>query len=93
MKLFMERLIYSIKKELKAWSIALLVAIPFMIIVFVVGYVVILLPMQFLENYIGKYSPLWAGVLAVVVISIGNWESIKKWFDWQFIEPFKKESK
>lgn len=90
MKLFIERLIYSLKKELKAWSIVILFAIPLMLVIFIVGYATILLPMQFLEGYIGEFAALWVVAIFIVGMIIVNWKTLKGWFIWQFIEPFQK---
>ncbi|MGD7046989.1 hypothetical protein FZC83_01995 [Rossellomorea marisflavi] len=79
---FLRRLKQSVIKSL-SMVIALVGVLIFTMFIAVVT---IVLPMWLLSFVIDKYAALWIFALPLILMS----GEIYKWFNWQFLEPFKK---
>lgn len=91
MKLFLERLKCSFKKESANWFIAIVMALVIMFGVIIIMLTTVLFPIHMLGYIIGDYSYLWVVALPLGVLAYYERKQIKRWFNWQFIEPFKKD--
>jgi len=61
-----------------------------LIFILLVVALIVVLPIWLLEFLIGDYAMWWFFVLIVIIPVLAEWNSIKNWFMWQFIEPFRK---
>ena len=87
MKEFVKRIGITLKNILIYTGIAIVIIIAMMLISFLVSFV----PMLLLETVIGDFAVLWAVFLFLIIVVDDSKDEIKKWFKWQFIEPFKKD--
>lgn len=89
MKEFLKRL----TQVIRSCALALLLAVALLLVVSIVMGVVILLPTWLLSFVIGDLASWWIFIALIGLILIAEWESIKRKFQWLFIEPFSKKTK
>ncbi len=86
MKEFLSRL-----KESCLSVIGFIVAlIGMLIFILLTTALIVLLPIWLLKFLIGDYALWWFVIVFIGLPILGEWDNVKDWFIWQFVEPFRK---
>lgn len=86
MNLFLSR----IGKSLLNILLVVITLVVVALLIVVVGGVIFWLPFYFFNNTYPVLYIFYVVFLFIGVILLGEWDKIKFWFYWQFVEPFKK---
>lgn len=87
MNLFLERL----KKSVTETTIVTIYILVNLVIVSGIILIVFILPMYFLELFIGEYAHWWFVITMLTLVGLAMKDSVKLWIQWQLIEPFKNK--